>query len=42
MVKSTDGRIDGEGEVGFEEIARVGWGRAWRAVKGEVVGDDGG
>ena len=42
MVKSTDGRIDGQGEVGFGEIARVGWGRVWRAVKGEVVGDDGG
>ncbi|KAK0508334.1 hypothetical protein JMJ35_009418 [Cladonia borealis] len=42
MVKSTDGRIDGEDAVGFGEIAKVGWGRVWRAVKGELVGDDGG
>ena len=39
-MKSTDGRIEGEGEVGFGEVARVGWGRVWRAVKGEVVGDE--
>ena len=41
-MKSTDGRIEGEGEVGFGEIAKVGWGRMWRAVKGEVAADDGG
>lgn len=41
-MKSTDSRIEGEGEVGYGEIMRVGWGRVRRAVGGEeeVVGDD--
>lgn len=40
-MKASDGsRIDGEGEVGFGDIVRVGWGRLVRAVGVEEGGND--
>lgn len=35
------GTIKGEyegGEVGFQEVARIGWGRVWRRIRGDEGG----
>ena len=33
-----DREVQDYGEVGFREIAKVGWGRLWRRISGEKEG----